>query len=96
VWVLPAVLVTGIVAWRRRNALLMVISAIGVALMRWTPIELLPKHHEASAAWWRQLAGMSYVWWALAVILAVGVTVTARGVARDSAPPRLAPVTAVG
>jgi alpha-1,2-mannosyltransferase len=96
VWVLPAVLVTGIVAWRRRNALLMVISAIGVALMRWTPIELLPKHHEASAAWWRQLAGMSYVWWALAVIVAAGITVTARGVSRDTAPPRLAPVTAVG
>ncbi|WP_297592871.1 glycosyltransferase 87 family protein [Mycobacterium sp.] len=96
VWVLPAVLVTGIVAWRRRNALLMVISAIGVALMRWTPIELLPKHHEASAAWWRQLAGMSYVWWALAVIVAAGLTVTARGVSRDAAPPRLAPVTAVG
>jgi alpha-1,2-mannosyltransferase len=87
VWVLPAVLVTGIVAWRRRNALLMVISAIGVALMRWTPIELLPKHHEASAAWWRQLAGMSYVWWALAVIVAAGWTATAR----VSSPP---PVTA--
>jgi alpha-1,2-mannosyltransferase len=54
------------------------------------------KHHEASAAWWRQLAGMSYVWWALAVIVAAGITVTARGVSRDTAPPRLAPVTAVG
>jgi alpha-1,2-mannosyltransferase len=96
VWVLPAVLVTAVLGWRRRNALLMVVSAVGVALMRWTPIDLLPKHHEASAAWWRQLAGMSYVWWALAVIVAAGLTVTARGVSRDAAPPRLAPVTAVG
>ena len=66
VWVLPAVLVTGIVAWQRHNAALGVISAAGVALMGFTPINLLPKHHETTAAWWRQLAGMSYVWWALA------------------------------
>lgn len=96
VWVLPAVLVTAILGWRRRNALLMVVSAVGVALMRWTPIDLLPKHHEASAVWWRQLAGMSYVWWALAVIVAAGCTVTARGVSRESAPQPLAPATAVG
>jgi alpha-1,2-mannosyltransferase len=96
VWVLPAVLVTAVLGWRRRNALLMVVSAVGVALMRWTPIDLLPKHHEASAVWWRQLAGMSYVWWALAVIVAAGVTVTARGISREAAPEPLAPATAVG
>lgn len=96
VWVLPAVLVTAVLGWRRRNALLMVVSAVGVALMRWTPIDLLPKHHEASAVWWRQLAGMSYVWWALAVIVAAGVTVAARGVSREAAPEPLAPATAVG
>jgi alpha-1,2-mannosyltransferase len=96
VWVLPAVLVTGILGWRRRNAALLAVSAIGIALMRWSPIDLLPKHHEASAAWWRQLAGMSYVWWALAVIVTVGVTVTARGFARDAAPQQLTPVTAAG
>jgi alpha-1,2-mannosyltransferase len=96
VWVLPAVLVTGILGWRRRNVALIAVTAIGVALMRWTPIDLLPKHHEASAVWWRQLAGMSYVWWALAVLVAAGVTVTARATTRDSAPQRLTPVTAVG
>ncbi|MEE2854914.1 MAG: glycosyltransferase 87 family protein [Actinomycetota bacterium] len=96
VWVLPAVLVTGVVGWRRRNAALVVVSAVGVALMRWSPIDLMPKHHEASAAWWRQLAGMSYVWWALAVIVTVGVTVAARGGARDAAPQELTPVTAAG
>ncbi|OBH68592.1 alpha-(1-2)-phosphatidylinositol mannosyltransferase [Mycobacterium intracellulare] len=96
VWVLPAVLVTAVLGWRRRNAPLIAVSAVGVALMRWTPIDLLPKHHEASAVWWRQLAGMSYVWWALAVIVAAGVTVTARGVSREAAPEPLAPATAVG
>jgi alpha-1,2-mannosyltransferase len=96
VWVLPAVLVTGILGWRRRNVALIAVTAIGVALMRWTPIDLLPKHHEASAVWWRQLAGMSYVWWALAVLVTAGVTVAARATTRDSAPQRLTPVTAAG
>ncbi|MCA4733810.1 glycosyltransferase 87 family protein [Mycobacterium avium] len=96
VWVLPTVLVTGVLGWRRRNAALLVLSVVGAALMRWTPIDLLPKHHEASAVWWRQLAGMSYVWWALAVIVAAGVTVTARAASRDAAPRQLTPVTAAG
>src|SRR5271156_4732919 len=67
VWMLPSVLVTGILGWQRRIFALAVMSAAGVALMRWTPIDLLPEHQEATAAWWRQLAGMSYVWWALGV-----------------------------
>lgn len=96
VWMLPAVLVTGVLAWRRRNVALGVVTLLGVALMRWTPIDLLPKHHETTAAWWRQLLGMSYVWWALAVIVVAGVTVTAQ-----VAPTRLAarertPVAAAG
>ncbi|HUH72658.1 MAG TPA: glycosyltransferase 87 family protein [Mycobacterium sp.] len=95
VWMLPAVLVTGILARRGRNVALAVISAAGVALMRWTPIDLLPKHHETAAVWWRQLAGMSYVWWALAVIVAAGFTVTARVSSRDSATRTLTPVSAV-
>ncbi len=94
VWMLPAALVTGILAWRRRNVALAVLSAAGVALMRWTPIDLLPKHHETTAAWWRQLAGMSYVWWALVVIVAAGFTVGARASAHDSHPQELTPVTA--
>ena len=96
VWVLPAVLVTWILAWRRRNVALAVLSATGVALMRWTPIDLLPKHHETTANWWRQLAGSSYVWWALAVIVAAGLTVTARVASRDSATRTLTPVSALG
>ncbi|WP_081291082.1 glycosyltransferase 87 family protein [Mycobacterium asiaticum] len=96
VWMLPAVLVTGVLAWRRRNVALGVVTLLGLALMRWTPIDLLPKHHETTAAWWRQLLGMSYVWWALAVIVVAGVTVTAQ-----VAPARLAarertPVAAAG
>ena len=95
VWMLPAVLVTGILAWRRRNVTLAVLSVAGVALMRWTPIDLLPKHHETTANWWRQLVGSSYVWWALAVIVAAGLTVTARVTSRDSATQTLTPVSAV-
>lgn len=74
VWMLPAVLVTGVLAGRRRNVSLGLFSAAGVGLMRWTPIDLLPQHHETAAVWWRQLAGMSYVWWAVAVIVAAGLT----------------------
>ena len=45
--------------------------------MVWTPLYLLPEHHEDAASWWRQLFGMSYVWWAVAVIAVAGLTVTA-------------------
>jgi alpha-1,2-mannosyltransferase len=97
VWALPAVLVTGILGWRRRNIALAALSAAGVALMYlyWTPIDLLPKHHEATANWWHQLFGMSYVWWALAIIVAAGLTVTSRVTSRDSATQEPAPVSAV-
>src|SRR6202012_5471036 len=57
VWVLPAVLVTGILAWQRRNVALTMVTVAGVALMRWMPIDLLPKHHEPTANWWGQLVG---------------------------------------
>ncbi len=94
VWMLSAVLVTGVLAWRRRNVALAVVTAAGLALMRWTPIDLLPKHREATAVWWRQLAGMSYVWWALAVIVVAGLTVTARMTMERSPAPGLTPVPA--
>ena len=74
VWMLPAVVVTAVVASRHRAVVLGVLSVAGVALMMRSPIELLPEHHEAGAAWWRQLAGTSYVWWALAVIITAGAT----------------------
>ena len=77
VWVLPTVLVCGVVAYRHRHALLGAVTAAGVALMVWTPITLMPEHHETSASLWRQLAGSSYLWWALAVIV-VSATVSAR------------------
>ncbi len=84
VWALPAVVVTAISSWRRRNVALALVTAAGVALMNWTPLELLPKHHEETANWWRQLLGMSYVWWALAVIVIAGLTVTTRVATRDT------------
>jgi len=97
VWMLPAVLVTAVLAWRRRNAALAAVSAAGLALMVWTPIDLLPKHHELGAAGWRQFAGVSYLWWALATIVAAGATVAVStataGAPRASTAP--APVSAV-
>lgn len=98
VWMLPAVLVTGVLAWRRRNAPLAAVSAAGVALMVWTPIDLLPKHHELTASWWRQLAGTSYLWWALATILTAGATVavTSATATRVSTARNPAPASAVG
>ena len=72
VWVLPTVLVTGIMAYRQRHAALAIVSAAGIALMIWTPIPLMPEHEETSASLWRQLAGGSYVWWAIAVIVVAG------------------------
>jgi alpha-1,2-mannosyltransferase len=88
------VLVTGVLAWRRRNLALGVLSVAGVALMRWTPIDLLPKHHETTANWWRQLVGASYVWWALAVIVVAGLTVTARASRSEPATATPTPVAA--
>ncbi len=90
VWALPAILVTAVIAWRRRDVALAMVGAAGAALMTWPPIELLPEHHEAGAAWWRQLFGMSYVWWALALIAVVGVRFAPHAVtprrSRESAP----------
>ncbi|MDT5131243.1 MAG: alpha,2-mannosyltransferase [Mycobacterium sp.] len=87
VWVLPTVLTSGVVAYRRRNPALAAVTAVGVALMVWTPIDLLPQHREATASWWRQLIGASYVWWALAVIIVAGSTVAA-GAAQRPEPRR--------
>lgn len=84
VWMLEAVLVTAVLAWRRRSPALAFVTLVGVAVMEWTPIDLMPKHHEVTAPLWRQLVGVSYLWWALATIVAVGVTVAGRTMAVDS------------
>ncbi|CAJ1502024.1 glycosyltransferase 87 family protein [[Mycobacterium] burgundiense] len=85
VWVLPTLVVTAVLAVRHRNAALGVVTAAGLALMIWTPIDLLPEHQEADAAWWRQLLGGSYIWWAVATILVAGL------MAGRIAGPRLSP-----
>ena len=85
VWALPAVIVAAVLAVRRRNVALAGVAAAGVALMVWPTINLLPEHQEAGAAWWRQLAGMSYVWWALAMIAISGLTAATPSAA---SPPR--------
>ncbi len=82
VWALPALIVTAVLGQRQRNMVLVATTALGVALMVWTPIDLMPEHHETDAAGWRQLAGGSYVWWALGVIAIAGRTSSAGGVSR--------------
>ena len=92
VWALPTVLVISVVAIRQRNVALGLVAAAGIALMVWTPIPLMPEHHETTASLWRQLAGGSYVWWAIAVIAVAG-TVSARSADR-SVSPQLLPASA--
>jgi alpha-1,2-mannosyltransferase len=95
VWVLPAVVVVGVLAYRRRSAALAVVTAAGLVLMVCKPYQLMPKHHEADASWWRQLAGMSYVWWAVVFIVVAGVAVTAKATQRSPARLDARPVPAV-
>ncbi|MCB0948274.1 MAG: DUF2029 domain-containing protein [Mycobacterium sp.] len=83
VWALPTVLVTTVLAIRLPNAALGAVSAAGLALMVWSPITLLPEHRETAASLWRQLVGGSYLWWALAVIIAIGAAAV-RSVGRDT------------
>ena len=92
VWALPTVLVISVVAIRQRHVALGLVAAAGIALMVWTPIPLMPEHHETTASLWRQLAGGSYVWWAIAVIAVAG-TVSARS-ADPSVSPQLLPASA--
>ncbi|HLR98397.1 MAG TPA: glycosyltransferase 87 family protein [Mycolicibacillus parakoreensis] len=74
VWALPAVVVTAVLGYRRRSALLGALVVSGAAIMVCPPmLVLLPENHEADAAWWRQLAGLSYVWWALALLVVTTV-----------------------
>ncbi|HYZ67558.1 MAG TPA: glycosyltransferase 87 family protein [Mycobacterium sp.] len=72
VWALPTVVVTAVLAYRQRYLALGAVAAAGVALMVWTPIPLMPEHHETSASLWRQLVGGSYIWWAVTVIAVAG------------------------
>ncbi|SEH75495.1 alpha-1,2-mannosyltransferase [Mycolicibacterium rutilum] len=72
VWALPTLVVTAVLAYRRRHAGLAAVALAGFALMVWTPITLMPEHRETAAPLWRQLAGGSYVWWAVLVIVAAG------------------------
>ncbi|OBF52314.1 glycosyltransferase 87 family protein [Mycolicibacterium monacense] len=95
VWSLPTVLVTLVVAYRTRHAALAVAGALGCALMVWSPITLLPEHQETSAPLWRQLAGGSYVWWALLVIAAAG-TLSARSTHRTEPVTAAQPAAASG
>lgn len=73
VWMVPTVLVTGLLAYQKRSTAMAFASGAGAVLMLSMPFLLMPKDREPTAALWRQLVGSSYVWWALAVIAASGV-----------------------
>jgi len=77
VWTLPVMVTTAVLAVRLRHAGLAAVFLVGLPLMVWTPITLLPEHRETTASLWRQVAGASYLWWALATIVVAG-TVTAQ------------------
>ena len=93
VWTLPTLVVTTVLAYRLRNVALAAVTAVGVALMVWTPILLMPEHRETEASLWRQLVGASYLWWAVAVIFIAGLTAARPGVSR---PPSAGPGPAAG
>ncbi|MCV7015932.1 glycosyltransferase 87 family protein [Mycolicibacterium madagascariense] len=90
VWALPAVLVTGVLAYRYRSVAMGAVSVVGILLMYFAPIHLMTEHKETSAALWRQMLGGSYVWWALALIAVAGIVVlrdrARTGPAVDAAP----------
>ncbi len=86
VWTLPTLVVTAVVAYRNRDAALAAVTVAGAALMVWTPIDLMPQHQETEVGLWRQLAGASYLWWALAVIVVAGLTAARSEVSRPLSP----------
>ena len=95
VWMLPTVLVTAVLAWRRRNLALARGQrrrggADGVDADR--PASQAPR---GDRGWWRQLAGMSYVWWALAIIVAAGLPSPPAATRRPRQRRAPAPVSAV-
>lgn len=86
VWVLPTVVVTVVVGLRRRHLALALAGLAGLALTLWTPITLMPEHQETAASLWRRLAGGSYLWWALAVIIAAGTVPAAAATVEGEQP----------
>ena len=92
VWILPALLTTGTLAARWHSAGLWVITGVGLVLGTSYPMLLMPEHHEAQAALWRQLIGTSYLWWALATIATIGVSCGRRRVSPPPSPAAGTPV----
>ncbi len=88
VWALPTVVVAVVVGLRRHHVAPTLVGLAGLALTIWTPITLMPEHQETAALLWRRLAGGSYLWWALAVIIAAGTAPAARATVQGARPAR--------
>ena len=78
------------------NVALGVVTAAGVALMVWTPITLMPEHHETAASLWRQLVGRFLCVVGAGGDRGRGATVPHAGTDRAVSPPRSSGIRAGG
>lgn len=89
VWVVPAIIAMTIIGFRRRNLWLLLSSATGALLFWWRPWRVL-KNDPGLAI---QMVGGSYAFWAVAVLVIVGLTVPGRadGPNEDETSPQAEP-----
>ena len=92
VWMLEAVLVTAVLAWRRRNVVMAVVSAGGVALMGVDPD---PSDAQAPrgdcAAGGVSSPACPILWWALATLVAAGASISVGAATAPAPRPSTAP-----
>lgn len=81
VWVAPLLLALGVAAYRRRNVALGAAVASSWLMFAVAPHWVLAAGRSEGTGWplWDQFLASSYVWWALAVIVAVVVSLGRRG-----------------
>ena len=75
VWAVPFTIVLAVLGYRRRNALLLALVAVGLALMLYPPHWNLGEGRWSGLGWplVDQFAASGYVWWALVSIVALAV-----------------------
>jgi alpha-1,2-mannosyltransferase len=85
VWAVPVVLVLGILAYRRRSALLAVTAVAGVVIVKLAAHWKLGVGRWSGTHWslWDQFLASSYVWWGLSVVLVAIVAFRTRPAQTD-------------